>query len=58
MRGQFLDVLEAVKKGAGHHDHARPAAVRLVIDFVILIGREVADVRDGDRDDPLLLALA
>jgi hypothetical protein len=34
-----------------------PGRRRFIIDFSIFIGRKVADVRDGDRDDPLLCAL-
>ena len=56
VRRQFGNVLEAVENGTGHHYHSRPAAVRFVVHFPVIVRGEIPYVGDNDFEQSAVLS--
>src|SRR5260370_38576136 len=55
-RPTLVDCLNCCKNWLRFHNHAGAASIRVVIDNVMLVGSGVADIMQGDAEQPALLS--
>src|SRR5260370_34173451 len=52
----MVDCLNCCKNWLRFHNHASAASIRVVIDNVMLVGSGVANIMQGDAEQPALLS--